>query len=53
MVWSSAYENDGQFIGELFKRYPNDFIFVNDVNVWYNALKPHSTLYNGQIIEIA
>jgi hypothetical protein len=53
MVWSSAYENDGQFIEELYKRYPNDFIFVNDVNVWYNALKPHSTLYNGQIIEIA
>jgi hypothetical protein len=53
MVWSSAYENDGQFIEELYKRYPNDFIFVNDVNVWYNAMKPHSTLFNGQIIEIA
>jgi hypothetical protein len=53
MVWSADYENDGQFIAELHKRYPNDFIFVNDVNVWYNALKPHSTLYNGQIITIA
>jgi hypothetical protein len=53
MVWSGDYENDGQFIAELHKRYPNDFIFVNDVNVWYNALKPHSTLYNGQIITIA
>jgi hypothetical protein len=53
MVWSADYENDGQFIAELHKRYPNDFIFVNDVNVWYNALKPNSTLYNGQIITIA
>jgi hypothetical protein len=53
MVWSADYENDGQFIQELHRRYPNDFIFVNDVNVWYNALKPHSTLYNGQIITIA
>jgi hypothetical protein len=53
MVWSGDYENDGQFIAELHKRYSNDFIFVNDVNVWYNALKPNSTLYNGQIITIA
>jgi hypothetical protein len=53
MVWSADYENDGQFIAELHKRYPNDFVFVNDVNVWYNALKPYSTLYNGQIITIA
>lgn len=53
MVWSGDYENDGQFIRELYKRYPNDFVFVNDVNVWYNALKPNSTLYNGQIITIA
>jgi hypothetical protein len=53
MVWSADYENDGQFIEELFKRYPNDFVFINDVNVWYNALKPNSTLYNGQIITIA
>jgi hypothetical protein len=52
MVWSADYENDGQFIAELYKRYPNDFIFVNDVNVWYNALRPHSTLYYGQIITI-
>lgn len=53
MVWSSAYENDGMFIQELYKRYPNDFVFVNGVNTWYNALKPHSQLYNGQIITIA
>ena len=53
MVWSGDYENDGQFIAELHRRYPNDFEFINDVNVWYNALKPHSTLYNGQIITIA
>lgn len=53
MVWSADYENDGQFIQELYRRYPNDFVFINDVNVWYNALKPHSTLYNGQIITIA
>ena len=53
MVWSADYENDGQFIAELYRRYPNDFVFINDVNVWYNALKPNSTLYNGQIITIA
>jgi hypothetical protein len=53
MVWSADYENDGQFIQELYRRYPNDFVFINDVNVWYNALKPNSTLYNGQIITIA
>lgn len=53
MVWSGDYENDGQFIAELHKRYPNDFVFVNDVNVWYNALRPNSQLYNGQIITIA
>ena len=53
MVWSSDYENDGQFINKLFEKYEKDFIFVNDVNVWYNALRPHSTLYNGQIITIA
>jgi hypothetical protein len=53
MVWSADYENDGQFIAELHRRYPNDFVFVNDVNVWYNALRPHSQLYNGQIITIA
>jgi hypothetical protein len=53
MVWSADYENDGQFIAELHRRYPNDFVFVNDVDVWYNALRPHSQLYNGQIITIA
>jgi hypothetical protein len=53
MVWSGDYENDGQFIAELHRRYPNDFVFVNYVNVWYNALRPHSQLYNGQIITIA
>lgn len=53
MVWSADYENDGQFINKLFEKYEKDFIFINDVNVWYNALKPHSTLYNGQIITIA
>lgn len=53
MVWGADYENDGQFIQELYKRYRNDFVFINDVDVWYNALKPQSTLYNGQIITIA
>jgi hypothetical protein len=53
MVWSADYENDGQFIAELHRRYPNDFVFVNHLNVWYNALRPHSQLYNGQIITIA
>jgi hypothetical protein len=53
MTWSSDYENDGQFIEELYKRYPNDFVFLNATNVYYNALKPHTSLYNGQIIEIA
>jgi hypothetical protein len=53
MVWSADYENDGQFIAELHRRYPNDFVFVNYLNVWYNALRPHSQLYNGQIITIA
>jgi hypothetical protein len=53
MVWSADYENDGQFIQELYRRYPNDFVFINDVNVWYNCLRPNSTLYNGQIITIA
>jgi hypothetical protein len=53
MVWSADYENDGQFIKKLHEKYPNDFVFVNDVNVWYNALRPHSQLYNGQIITIA
>ena len=53
MVWSSDYENDGQFIQKLFEKYEKDFVFINDINVWYNALKPHSTLYNGQIITIA
>jgi hypothetical protein len=53
MVWSADYENDGQFIKKLHEKYEKDFIFVNDVNVWYNALRPNSTLYNGQIITIA
>ena len=53
MVWSGDYENDGQFIAELHKRHSEHFDFVNGVDTWYNALKPHSTLYNGQIITIA
>lgn len=53
MVWSGDYENDGQFIAELHKRHLEHFNFVNGVDTWYNALKPHSTLYNGQIITIA
>ena len=53
MIWSSDYENDGQFINNLYQKYPNAFVFLNDDNTWYNALKPHSTLFNGQIIEIA
>ena len=53
IIWTNDYHNDGIFIETLYKRYPNDFEFINDVNVWYNALKPHSTLYNGQIITIA
>jgi hypothetical protein len=53
ITWTNDYHNDGLFIETLYKRYPNDFVFINDVNVWYNALKPNSTLYNGQIITIA
>lgn len=53
MVWSGDYENDGQFIAELHRRHSEHFDFVNGIDTWYNALKPHSTLYNGQIITIA
>lgn len=53
ITWTNDYHNDGIFIEILYKRYPNDFVFINDVNVWYNSLRPNSTLYNGQIIEIA
>jgi NADH:ubiquinone oxidoreductase subunit len=53
ITWTNDYHNDGLFIETLYKRYPNDFVFINDVNVWYNALRPNSTLYNGQIITIA
>lgn len=53
MVWTSRYENDGDFIAELYRRYPNDFVFINDVDVWYNALKPNFGLYNNSISQIA
>ena len=53
MVWTDRYENDGDFIAELYRRYPNDFVFINDVDVWYNALKPNHGLYNGKVIQIA
>jgi hypothetical protein len=53
MVWSGDYENDGQFIAELHKRHSKHFYFVNGIDTWYNALRPHSQLYNGQIITIA
>lgn len=53
MVWTDRYENDGDFIQQLYKRYPDDFVFINDVNVWYNALKPGHGLYEGEIKLIA
>ena len=53
MVWTNDYINDGIFIQQLFEKYENDFIFINDVNVWYNALKTNHGLYNGKVIQIA
>ena len=53
MIWEGHYEDDGVFIAELYRRYPDDFIFVNDLEVYYNALKPNNGLYEGQIKLIA
>ena len=53
MVWTDRYENDGDFIAELYRRYPEQFVFVNGVNAWYNALRPNTSLYGGKIKLIA
>ena len=53
MVWTDRYENDGDFISELYRRYPEHFVFVNGVNAWYNALCPGKGKYNGEIKLIA
>lgn len=51
--WGDRYENDGDFIQELYTKHPDKFSFYNDVNVWYNALRPNQGLYEGQIKLIA
>lgn len=51
--WGDRYENDGDFIKELYQKHPDKFSFYNDVNVWYNALRPNQGLYEGQIKLIA
>ena len=51
--WGDRYENDGDFIKELYQKHPGKFSFYNDVNVWYNALRPNQGLYEGQIKLIA
>lgn len=53
LVWTDRYENDGDAIQWLHQKHADKFTFINEVDVWYNALKPHSTLYNGHIITIA
>lgn len=53
MQWSKAYENDGIFISQLYQKYPESFIFINEIDTWYNALQVGKGLYNNQIIEIA
>lgn len=53
MKWSKAYENDGIFISELYQKFPESFVFTNEINTWYNALQVGKGLYNGQIITIA
>ena len=42
MVWDKGYVNDGLFIEELYRRYPEAFVFVPSVVSWYNALRPES-----------
>jgi hypothetical protein len=53
MQWSKAYENDGIFISQLYEKYPESFVFINNIDTWYNALQIGKGLYNGQIITIA
>lgn len=53
MVWSKEYINDGIFIEQLYQKYPDKFIFINEIDTWYNALQVGKGLYNGQIIGIA
>src|SRR5574343_1168541 len=53
MVWSKEYINDGLFFEELYKRHSDSFVFVNNINTWYNALQVGKGLYNGQVIQIA
>jgi hypothetical protein len=53
MQWSKAYENDGIFIEQLYQKHSDKFIFINNIDTWYNALQVGKGLYNGQIITIA
>ena len=51
--WGSRYENDGDLIQELYQKHPDKFNFYNDVDAWYNALRPNQGLFNGEIKLIA
>jgi hypothetical protein len=53
MEWSKAYENDGIFIEQLYQKHSDKFIFINEIDTWYNSLQVGKGLYNGQIITIA
>lgn len=53
LAWTNDYHNDGLAIKYLFDQHENEFIFVDEINAWYNALKPNTSLFNGQIIHIA
>jgi hypothetical protein len=47
--WGDRYENDGDLIKELYQKHRDKFNFHNNVDAWYNALRPNQGLYNGQI----
>lgn len=51
--WGNRYENDGDLIQELYQKHPDKFNFYNDVDAWYNALRPNQGLFNGEIKLIA
>jgi hypothetical protein len=51
--WGNRYENDGDLIKELYQKHSDKFNFHNNIDVWYNALRPNKGLYNGQIKLIA
>jgi hypothetical protein len=51
--WGNRYENDGDLIKELYQKHPDKFNFHNNIDAWYNALRPNQGLYNGQIKLIA